>query len=114
MSKSQFPSDEVLKRRTETRKENEKLKGRELPTEKWYRIQKVCGLKTKYGPAMILTLEDRDGEIVKVWGCSGLMGEIRPFKGEYLCSHGLRKGERGQRYFSYQLATVKNLQIATE
>ena len=32
----------------------------------------------KFGPEMILTLEDRDGEVVKVWGCSGLVREREP------------------------------------
>ena len=60
----------------------------------------------KFGPEMILTLEDRDGEVVKVWGCSGLVREREPLEEKFLCSYGLTKGSGNQLYFSYELATV--------
>ena len=42
-------------------------KWRELPEHIWYLVVKTFKVKTQYGPGVIVTLQNRAGEIVMYW-----------------------------------------------
>ena len=101
----QFQSDVALRNKAQKRHE-ETLKWRDLPTGKWYSIQDEQKVVTKKGMFKILTLESREGDIIRVWSCSTHLKEKGALQGAYLCSHGLKKGKSGYRYFAYELARM--------
>ena len=90
---------------------NSILKWRDIPTNKIFRVDDVSNINTKFGPATILTLVDRDLNKHRCWATktiSDRLGEINRWNEScYIKSLGLKKSsnDNGNSYYNFEIMT---------
>lgn len=56
----------------------------------------------KFGKSKILSLKNREGEMIRLWACSGLNREKERLEGAFVRGTGLKKKTK-QEYFPYDI-----------
>ena len=98
-----FISEDAFQEKVQEQNQ-EYLKWKDLPTGIIYKILEMMEVNGKFGKSKILTLKDRQGEIIRVWACPILNKEKDPLVGAFVRSTGFKLSKKTkQQYLSYDL-----------